>query len=137
VRSASCSSPTLSFAFLASVVFCFLLSSASSACSNAEENSASTEKRIAPIPLAEAERAKIACDAYVARVCQCAETQPNLDTTCQLAKGIPQALQMNLDVAAARGLTILQQKAMKSSARKIAAKCFSNDAKLSLAECPR
>ncbi len=54
-----------------------------------------------------------------------------------MAKGIPQALQMSLDTASARGLDRLQQKALRETARKIAANCFEKDSKLDLQICPR
>ncbi len=110
-----------------------------SACSKSEDNSASTgsKTKIAPVPKVEAERAMIACKTYIARLCQCAETHSELAKDCQLAKGIPQALQMNLDVEGATGLTSLQQQAMKASARQIATSCFTKDSKLDLQLCPR
>lgn len=109
-----------------------------SACAKSDsENAESQARTVAPIPPAEAERAKKACDSYVARVCQCATEHSDMEKECELAKGVPQALQLNLDVAGAQGLTTLQQHAMKATARQISDNCFSNDSKLDLQKCPR
>lgn len=126
------------WAQVSSLSLLVLLIASLSACAKSDsENAAPPEGKVTAIPAAEAERAKKACENYIARLCQCAEQHPEMERECELAKGIPQALQINLDVVGAQGLTTLQQNAMKKAARQISDKCFSKDSKLDLQKCPR
>lgn len=107
------------------------------ACSKKSSDSGDRPAKIAPMPPAEIARAEQACESYVARVCACAETHPELARQCELAKASPGALQINLELLASDGLEIGEQKAVKVEARKIAAVCFEADGKLDVAMCPR
>ncbi len=102
-------------------------------CAKAQEKAA----RIEAIPEVEVARAKKACDMYVERVCNCAKQHPDMVKRCALAKASPDALQINLDLLASSGLEIVEQKAVKVEARKIAAACFASEAKLDPTKCPR
>jgi hypothetical protein len=107
------------------------------ACSKKSDDGGSSPARIAPMPPAEIARAEQACTSYVARVCACADTHPELTRQCELAKASPGALQINLELLQSDGLEIGEQKAVKVEARKIAAVCFEADGKLDAAMCPR
>lgn len=106
------------------------------ACSK-KEASDSAAPAVSPLPKAEAERGLQACQAYVARLCACAESQPELAEECALARARPQAFQLNLDLSATPGLEGAEQKAVKVEARKIAAACFEDEARLDPETCPR
>src|SRR5690606_20290519 len=92
---------------------------------------------VSPLPKAEAERGLQACNAYVARICACAESRPELAEECTLARARPQAFQLNLELSATPGLSDAEQTAVKVEARKIAAACFEDEARLDSTLCPR
>ena len=96
-----------------------------------------TGTKIEPIPAQEVERGKKACQTYVDRVCACAQTQPQFEEECKLSKGRPQALETNLEIAAAAGLKPHEQQAVKAEINKIIAACFKADGNLPLDSCPR
>lgn len=104
---------------------------------NSKDGGNSSHSSASPLPKAEAERAIQACQAYVEQICACAETHPKFEETCTLAKALPQALQLNLDLSATPGLTVVEQSAVKVEARKIAAGCFQDASKLDESICPR
>ncbi len=106
------------------------------ACSK-KQASEGQEAAPSPLPKAEAERGMKACEAYVARLCACAETHPELAEDCTLAKARPQAFALNLELSATAGLESADQTAVKVEARKIAAGCFEADSKLDPEMCPR
>jgi len=103
----------------------------------AKEEAAPAPGKIEGLAPVEVERGIKACDAYVARVCACAETRSEFAETCALAKASPTALQINLDLLASSGLKVVEQKAVKVEARKIVAACFAAESKLDVATCPR
>jgi len=129
---------TIALLLLSSYVLssCLLSSCGIAACSN-DDSTASHAAKIKPLPKAEVLRAHKACDAYLARVCACAKEHPELAPQCDLAKGLPSGLQLNLDLLDSSGLKLFQLKAAKAAARKIAAGCFESDARLDTGKCPR
>jgi hypothetical protein len=87
----------------------------------------------------EQERGTRACDAYVARLCVCAEAQPALADQCRLARAQPDALATLLGmVNGAEGkLADRELREAQHAARKIIEDCFEKDAALDPATCPR
>ena len=57
------------------------------------------QKPVAGLTDVELKRGEEACKAYVDKVCACAQTKPDLAQQCQLAKALPEALQIALSVA--------------------------------------
>ncbi len=92
-----------------------------------------------PMSLAEQQRGLQACRAYAERVCRCAKTDPSLAKECSLAPSRPAALEGTLEIVnKGHGkAAINDQVATQSGARKIINECFSADAKLDPATCPR
>jgi hypothetical protein len=88
-----------------------------------------------PIGAQERQRGTDACTAYVARLCKCAESKPELAERCHLKKAKPEALKLALDVdddpnAHPQDIFLAQE-----SARQVIAKCIEENAALDL-ECP-
>jgi len=97
-------------------------------------------KKITPLKATVVLRSKESCDAYVKRVCSCAQEHPNdftLERGCLLAKAYPSALQMHLDILEGVGIDLTGQKVVKAEVTKIAAVCLKKDMQLSLTKCPR
>lgn len=114
----------------------------------------------APMSTAERQRGVKICEAYVARVCRCAEGDPELRDACELGKAQPEAVRMHLDVldgaplaqvtatgeaapvtGAASGkrppLNEGERRVTESSLRKVIAACVKLDAELDPGRCPR
>jgi hypothetical protein len=94
------------------------------------------ERAPAPLPAAEVERGRTACAAYVERVCRCAGGQADLASECELARSRPEALELTLEVLAARGAPG-DLGAAQLNARKIIKACLEADSRLDPASCPR
>jgi hypothetical protein len=79
----------------------------------------------------EADRGRAACEAYVDQICDCALAQAELTEDCELARSLPQALDMNLRAAVAEGnATERDRAAILVNARKIAQSCIEDSAAL-------
>ena len=113
------------------------------ACSKGADKPAPGSASARPQPMGEVERQRgdDACQAYVDRLCKCADAQPpgdkekDLEDRCQLKHGKLEALQMTLQVdddpkATARDVFIAQDQA-----RKIIARCIEENEALDQ-ECP-
>jgi hypothetical protein len=87
------------------------------------------------LPQAEVKRAQDACRAYVEKVCGCAATQPALQEPCKLARALPDALQVGLEVGASTDSTRRDVVQTQDSVRKIAKECIEQTAKLPAAGC--
>ncbi len=116
------------------VLATLVLSFAGGGCS--KEESKSEASSISPLPAKEVERGRKACEAYVARVCKCAETKPEMAEECALAKARPEAFDLNVGLAETPGLSDVEFQAVKLAAKKIAAACFEDTGKLDAAQCP-
>src|SRR5690606_28584067 len=53
-----------------------------------------------PMPAAEIKRSEDACKQYVERVCACAEKVPAVAKQCELARALPDAVRLGLEIAA-------------------------------------
>lgn len=105
-----------------------------SACKQQDKPKA--EPRVEPMPAAEVQRSEEACKHYVERVCACAEQVPDLAKQCQLARALPDAIRIGLEVAASPDSKpdIVQQS--YASVRKTAKECIEQTAKLPALGCP-
>jgi hypothetical protein len=85
---------------------------------------------------AEIQRSEDACRAYVERVCACAATVPEAGKPCQLARALPDAVRIGLEVAASPDSKpdIVQQS--YASVRKTVKECIEQTAKLPALGCP-
>ena len=88
------------------------------------------------MPISEVKRGQDACKAYVAKVCACAETMPALAQPCTLARALPEAIQVSLDVAATADSTRRDVVQANDGVRKIVKECIEETAKLPSAGCP-
>ncbi|MEZ4365093.1 MAG: hypothetical protein R2939_02255 [Kofleriaceae bacterium] len=111
------------------------------ACGKGREDAAPTPGAgsAAPVevlPAAERVRAETACDAFVAQVCGCAERDAaTWADRCHMAKAMPQALELSLDVAAHPDTTAQTVGQLQRQARKLAAKCIEDTAALAVEGC--
>jgi hypothetical protein len=89
-----------------------------------------------PMPAAEVQRSQDACKQYVERVCACAETVPAVAKQCELARALPDAVRLGLEVAASPDSKpdIVEQS--YASVRKTAKECIEQTAKLPTLGCP-
>ena len=89
---------------------------------------------------AEQERGLQACDAYVARVCRCAEADPDaLGEQCRLASEQPAALRTTLSLLNGDEGQFGPDdaRALQATARRIIKDCFEADVALDPKTCPR
>jgi hypothetical protein len=88
------------------------------------------------MPAAEVKRSEDACKTYVERVCACATTVPAVAKQCELARALPEAVRIGLEVAASPDSKpdIVQQSF--ASVRKTAKECIEQLAKLPSLGCP-
>lgn len=89
-----------------------------------------------PMPAAEIQRSEDACKQYVERVCACAQTVPAVAKQCELARALPEAVRIGLEVAASPDSKpdIVEQS--YASVRKTAKECIEQTAKLPALGCP-
>jgi hypothetical protein len=84
----------------------------------------------------EIQRSRDACDAYVTRVCKCAETIATLADQCKLSRALPDAMRISLEVAASPDSKRSDALGAQSSVRKIFKQCIDQTAQLAGAGCP-
>ena len=88
------------------------------------------------MPASEVKRGQDACKAYVDKVCACAETTPAMRQPCALARALPDAMQVGLDIASSAESTRRDVLQAHASVRNIAKKCIEEIAKLPATGCP-
>jgi hypothetical protein len=88
------------------------------------------------IPAAEIKRGRDACEAYVAKVCTCAQTNTALAEQCKLAKALPEALEVDREIGNSPELPKKDAIAITISLRKTIKECIEQTAKLPAAGCP-
>ena len=89
-----------------------------------------------PVPAmtaAEVQRSQDACKAYVDKACACAEKQPDAKQTCDLARALPDAVRIGLEVAASPDSTRRDVIQAQDSVRKAVKECIEQTMKL---PCP-
>ena len=95
-----------------------------------------SQPAVPAMPEAEVKRSQDACAQYVERVCACAEKVPDVAKQCELARALPEAVRIGLEVAASPDSKpdIVQQS--YTSVRKTAKECIEQTAKLPALGCP-
>jgi hypothetical protein len=84
----------------------------------------------------EIKRGDDACQAYVAKVCACAETVPALAEPCKLSRSLPEVIELSMEVAMNGDSKRLDTLQAADSIRKTVATCIQETAKLPAAGCP-
>jgi hypothetical protein len=107
---------------------------AATACKKPPEPPPSSDMPV--MPAAEIQRGRDACKAYVDKVCACAQTVAAMQQPCSLARALPDALQLNLDVAASPDTTRRDALQSHDSARKVIKECIEATARLPASGCP-
>jgi hypothetical protein len=88
------------------------------------------------LPASEVKRAHEACQTYVDKVCACAKTVAAMTEPCALARALPEAIQVALDVAATPDSTRRDVLQAHDSVRNVAKECIEKTAALPAAGCP-
>jgi hypothetical protein len=105
-------------------------------CKKKQEEPAPTGGAPPVIGEVELKRGHDACNAYVAKVCECAKTVEAAQEKCKLAKALPESLEVALQVAAhpeTERKDVLQS---ADALRKTVARCIEQTAKLPELGCP-
>jgi hypothetical protein len=104
------------------------------ACKKQEKKPA--EQAVPTMPAEEVKRSEDACKTYVERVCTCAEKVPAAADQCKLARALPDAVRIGLEVATSPDSKpdIVQQS--YASVRKTAKECIEQLSKLPAMGCP-
>jgi hypothetical protein len=89
-----------------------------------------------PISPAERKRGDDACQAYLKRLCACAEQKPELKDRCELKHAKPEALKLALAVDDDPGAGPADVALAQESARQVIAKCIEENAQLDTEGCP-
>ncbi len=87
------------------------------------------------MPATEVKRAEDACKAYVDKVCGCARTMPALEQPCRLARALPDAVEVGVEVGANADTSQRDVRQVQASVRKIARQCIEELARLPAAGC--
>jgi hypothetical protein len=87
------------------------------------------------MPATEVKRAQDACKAYVDKVCGCARTMPALEQPCRLARALPDAVQVGVEVGASTDTSQRDGRQVQATVRKIAKQCIEELARLPTAGC--
>jgi hypothetical protein len=92
-----------------------------------------------PVPAMSAEEVQVsrdACKGYVERACACAERVPAVKQTCDLARALPDAVRIGLEVAISPDSTKPDVISAQHSVRKTVKECIEQTAKLATLGCP-
>jgi hypothetical protein len=87
------------------------------------------------MPATEVKRAQDACKAYVDKVCGCARTMPALEQPCQLARALPDAIQVSLEVGASADTAQPDVRQVHATVRAIAKQCIEKLAQFPATGC--
>jgi hypothetical protein len=88
------------------------------------------------MPAIEVKRGQDACKSYVDKACACAETVAAMKQPCALARALPEAIEVNLSVAAHPESSRRDALQAQDSVRKIVKECIEEIARLPAAGCP-
>ena len=100
-----------------------------------KEHAPKKQKPVAGMTDVEIQRGEDACKAYVDKICACAQTKTELASSCQLAKAMPEAMQLSLAVAANPDSKPDVVEESYDSAKKTIANCIQETAKLPTLGC--
>jgi hypothetical protein len=111
------------------LVLCLLL-----ACSKRQE--APKEQKVPPMSANEIQRADEACKTYVDKLCACAGGSAALTEQCNLAKALPDAIRIGVEVSQSPESKPKDIYGAQESVRKTAKNCVEQLAKLPSLGCP-
>ena len=111
------------------LILCVLL-----ACAKKQE--APPQPKVPPLSGEEIQRSQDACKTYVDKVCGCAAQVPAAKQQCDLAKALPEAVQIGIEVAANPDTKPQDVYGAQSSVRKAVKTCIEQTAKLPALGCP-
>ncbi len=92
--------------------------------------------RAPAMPAEEIQRSRDACNAYVEKVCACADKVEGAKQPCTLAKALPDAVRLGLEVAASPDSSKDDVLQAQASVRKTVKECIEDTAKLATLGCP-
>jgi len=104
-------------------------------CACSKKQDAPPESPAPVMPAEEIQRSRVACDAYVTKVCACASKGPVLQKQCDLARALPDAVRLGLEVAASPDSKRNDVIGAQDSVRKAAKECIEEIAKLPALGC--
>lgn len=99
-----------------------------------KQEKAAPVETVAPMSALEVQRSEDACRIYVERVCAC--TAPDAAKACTLAKALPDAIRIGLEVAASPDSKPDIVRQSHASVRKTVKECIEQTAKLPALGCP-
>ena len=106
------------------------------ACAKKSAEPATGSAAIPQLSPEEIQRSRDACQGYVERACACAEKVAAVKETCELAKALPEAVRISLEVAASPDSSKNDAISAQSSVRKTVKECIEQTAKLPALGCP-
>ena len=105
------------------------------ACAKKKEEPPPGEAPVPAMSAEEAQRARDACAEYVKRVCACGDKVPAAKSQCDLARALPEAVRLDLEISASpdgkRNDVMGAQKAMRQTVKE----CIEETAKLPSLGC--
>jgi len=111
------------------LLLCLLL-----ACSKKQE--APKEQKIPAMSATEIQRSQDACQTYVDKLCACAGSNADLKDQCGLAKALPDAIRIGVEVSQSPDSKPKDVYGAQESVRKTAKNCVEQLAKLPSLGCP-
>jgi hypothetical protein len=91
---------------------------------------------VPPLTAAEIQRSDDACKAYVDKVCGCAATMPALADECKLARALPDAVRIGIEVSQSPDSKRDDVIGAQGSVRKAVKTCIEHMAQLPSHGCP-
>jgi 1-aminocyclopropane-1-carboxylate deaminase/D-cysteine desulfhydrase-like pyridoxal-dependent ACC family enzyme len=111
------------------LLLCLLL-----ACSKKQE--APKQQKVAPMSATEIQRSQDACTTYVDKICACAGSNASLADQCNLAKALPDAIRIGVEVSQSADSKPKDIYGAQESVRMTAKNCVEQLAKLPSLGCP-
>lgn len=94
------------------------------------------EQKVPPMSATEIQRSEDACKTYVDKVCACAGENAALKDQCGLAKALPEAIRIGVEVSHSPDSKAKDIYGAQDSVRKTAKNCVEQLAKLPSLGCP-
>ena len=101
----------------------------------AKKEAAETAAPAPAMSASEIQRSRDACKDYVDRACACATTVPAVKSQCDLARALPDAVRIGLEVAVSPDSKRNDVLAAQGSVRKTVKECIEETAKLPTLGC--
>lgn len=101
-----------------------------------KQEAAPTQQPVPQMTPAEIQRSQDACKAYVDKVCACAATVPAVQQECDLAKALPDAVRIGVEVSQSADSKRDDVIGAQSSVRKTVKTCIEKMAQLPSRGCP-